>query len=151
MPFGPLLGTKLLTASDDVRVVAAIARAEKGARGEVRVHLERRCPTAEPMDRARDRFAHLHMHDTADATGVLLYIALSPRVACVFAGEGVHGAADAGFWDEVVDRVARGFAEGRAADGLIDALDRIGELLRRVVPDDDDARGNELPDAVTTS
>ncbi len=151
MPFGPLFGTKLLTATDDARIVAAIARAEKGSRGEVRVHLERRCPSADPLDRARDRFAHLNMHATADATGVLLYVALSPRVACVFAGEGIHGAANEGFWDEVVDRVGRGFAEGRAAEGLIGAIDSIGELLRRAVPDHDDARGNELPDEVSTS
>lgn len=151
MPFGPLVGKQLVTAEDDARLVRAIQRAERGSRGEVRVHLERRCPIDDPMDRARDRFAHLNMHETADATGVLLYVSLSPRVACVFAGAGIHGAADAGFWDEVVDRVGRGFAEGRAADGLVEAIDRVGELLRRVVPDDDDARGNELPDTVTTS
>lgn len=151
MPFGPLLGKQLLTAADDARLVAAIAAAEKGSRGEVRVHLERRCPTADPLDRARDRFAHLNMHATADATGVLLYVALSPRVACVFAGEGVHGAANEGFWDEVVDCVGRGFADGRAAAGLLEAIDRVGALLRRVVPDDGDARGNELSDEVSTS
>jgi uncharacterized membrane protein len=150
MPFGPLFGTKLLTRDDDARVVEAIRAAERGSRGEIRLHLERRCPAAEPLDRARALFAELGMHETAEATGVLLYVALRPRVACVFAGQGVHGAAEAGFWDEVVDRVGRGFAEGRAAEGLIDSIGRIGDLLRRVVPGDD-VRGNELPDAVSTS
>lgn len=150
MPFGPLFGKKLLSVEDDVRLVEAIRAAERGSRGEVRLHLERRCRAAEPLDRARALFGELGMHETADGTGVLLYVALSPRVACVFAGQGVHGAAEAGFWDEVVDRVGRGFAEGRAAEGLIESIARIGDLLRRVVPGED-ARGNELPDSVSTS
>ncbi|MDQ3033066.1 MAG: TPM domain-containing protein [Myxococcota bacterium] len=150
MTFGPAFGRKLITASDDATIVAAIGRAEQGSRGEVRIHLERRCADAEPMERARALFGELGMHETEGATGVLLYVALRPRVACVFAGEGIHGAAAEGFWDEVVDRVARGFAEGRAAAGLVEAIDRIGELLRRVAPGEDRA-GNELPDQISTS
>jgi uncharacterized membrane protein len=151
MPSGPLFGTTLLHAADDARLLEAIARAEKGSRGEIRVHVEQRCPTANPLDRARDRFADLNMHATADGTGVLLYVALSPTLACVVAGEGIHGAANTGFWGDVPERVVRGLADGRPVEGLLDAIDRIGELLRRVVADDDDARGNELPDDVSSS
>jgi uncharacterized membrane protein len=150
MPFGPLFGKKLITAADDTRLVEAIRAAERGSRGEVRVHLERRCRAKEPMDRARALFGELGMHETKEGTGVLLYVALSPRVACVYAGQGIHGAAEPGFWDEIVDRLSRGFAEGRAADGLVEATARIGEVLRSVAPGDD-AHGNELADAVTTS
>lgn len=150
MPFGPVLGRALIRDEDDAAIVDAIRRAERGSRGEVRLHLERRCRRAVPMERARELFASLGMHATQDATGVLLYVSLSPRVACVYAGEGVHGAAEPGFWEDVVGRVARGFAEGRAAAGLIEAIDEIGELLRRVVPGEDPA-GNELPDEVSTS
>ena len=150
MPFGPTFGKKLITKDDDVRIVDAIARAEKGSRGEVRVHLERRCKPADPMERAKEVFAELGMHETKEATGVLLYVSLEPRVACVFAGEGIHGAAAAGFWDRVVDHVATGFAGGRAADGLVAALDQVGDLLRQSVPGDD-THGDELPNTVTSS
>ena len=102
------------------------------------------------MERARAVFGELGMHETADGTAVLLYVSLSPRVACVYAGAGIHGAAGAAFWDEVVERVGRGFAEGRAADGLVEALGKIGELLRQAAPGED-TRGNELPDAVSSS
>lgn len=150
MPFGPMFGRALIRADEDAQLVEAIRRAEQGTRGEVRVHLERRCPRTEPMERARELFARLGMHDTADATGVLLYVSLRPRAACVYAGEGVHGAAEPGFWDDVVERVARGFAEGRAAAGLVGAIDAIGELLRRAAPGEDRA-GDELPDEVSRS
>ncbi len=150
MPFGPTFGKKLLTAADDVRVVEAIGRAEKGNRGEVRVHLERKCEPEDPLDRAREVFAALDMYETEEQTGVLLYVALEPRVCCVFAGQGIHGAAKPGFWDDVIDEVAAGFGAGQAAKGLIEALDAIGELLREQVPGEDRA-GNELPNAITTS
>ncbi len=149
MPFGPRWGAPLITADDDARIVQAIDRAEKGSRGEVRVHLERVCSAEDALDRAAEVFAELGMHATKEATGVLLYVALEPRVCCVFAGEGIHGAAAPGFWDDIVDRVGTGFAAGRAADGLVAALDQIGVLLREKVPGED-VHGNELPNVVTT-
>ena len=150
MPFGPTFGKKLLTREDDVRVIEAIGRAEQGSRGEVRVHLERKCVPEDPLDRAREVFAALDMYETEEQTGVLLYVALEPRVACVFAGQGIHGAADPGFWDGVIDKVAAGFGSGQAAKGLIEALDAIGDLLREAVPGED-THGNELPNTITTS
>lgn len=150
MPFGPAFGKKLLTLADDVRVVEAIGRAEQGSRGEVRVHLERKCVPADPLERAREVFEALDMYETAEQTGVLLYVSLEPRIVSVFAGQGIHGAAAPGFWDEVIDRVAKGFAEGQAAKGLIEALDEIGKLLREAVPGED-THGNELPNTITTS
>jgi uncharacterized membrane protein len=150
MPFGRWFERPLIRAEDDAVIVDAIRRAERGSRGEIRLHLERRCPVAEPFDRARALFGALGMGATRDATGVLLYVSLHPRAACVYAGQGVHGAAAPGFWEDVVERVGRGFAEGRAAEGLVSALEALGELLRRAAPGEDRA-GNELPDQVSRS
>ncbi len=150
MPFGPTFGKKLLTKEDDARIVEAIGRAEQGSRGEVRVHLERKCTREDPLDRAREVFDMLDMYETEEQTGVLLYVSLEPRVCCVFAGQGIHGAAKPGFWDGVIDRVASGFGGGEAARGLLEALDEIGKLLREACPGED-VHGNELPNTITTS
>jgi uncharacterized membrane protein len=83
-------------------------------------------------------------------SGVLLYVAVSDRKAALYAGQGIHGAALPGFWQEVVDELARGFREGQALAGLEAALERIGGLLRTAVPGED-TRGNELPDVVSLS
>jgi len=141
-------GRSVLSVEDDAAIVEAISRAERGGRGEVRVHVEKRCEATDPMDRARQVFGALGMHRTADQTGVLLYVAIESRVACVFAGEGVHGAREARFWEEVVASVATGFREGDARGGLVSALGKVGDLLREVCPGDDRA-GNELPNAVS--
>lgn len=130
------------------RLVAAIAGAERGSRGEVRVHIEGRCPGGDPLVRAEQVFAELGMTETAEATGVLLYVAERDRVAAVYAGGGIHGARDASFWQGVIDAVAGGYRDGDKIGGLVQALDTIGVLLRQAVPSDDSA-GNELPDQVS--
>lgn len=136
--------------SEEKAVVQAITAAEQGNRGEVKVHLEARCRAQQPMERAADLFGELGMQETRDGTGVLLYVAVEDRKAAVYAGPGIHGAAEAGFWQGVVDAVAEGFKAGSPEKGLVDALGRIGDLLRATVPGEDDA-GNELADEVSTS
>lgn len=130
-------------------LVAAIGDAERGNCGEVRVHLEESCP-GEPLDRAREIFAGLKMHQTRDDTGVLLYVATRDRKTAVFAGAGIHGQAEPDFWQEVAEAVADGFRRDAPAEGLLTALQRVGEILREHAPGDDEA-GNELPNQVTTS
>ena len=145
------LGSKRhLGREDEARLVAAIGRAEQGNRGEVRVHLEGRCAGKDALARAAQLFEQLGMRRTAQDTGVLLYVAVEDRKAAVFAGRGIHGAAQAGFWQEVVDSVAAGYRRGEPAQGLVAAVERLGGLLREAVPGEDVA-GNELPDAVSGS
>lgn len=138
----------MLSEVDEQRIVRAIADAERGNRGEVRVHLEARCPTRAPLERAATLYRALRLHTTRDDTGVLLYVAHRSRLAAVWSGAGIHPRADAKFWQGVTDAVAKGFREGTAADGICGALATIGELLREHVGGDDVA-GNEMPDALS--
>ena len=140
-----------LTPEGEREVVAAIGRAERGHRGEIRVHLE--AGTANErgdgaMARARTLFAKLDLDRTRDATGVLLYVAVEARTAAVFAGAGVLGGEDRAVWTHVVEAAARGFANGDAPAGLCEAVELIGDALRERAPGDDDA-GNELSDEVS--
>ena len=141
------MGRRRLGAADERRVVDALASAERGNKGEVRLHLEGRCRGA-PLVRAAEVFAELGMRETAEDTGVLLYVAESDRQAAVHAGSGVHGAREPAFWQEVIEYVAEGYRRGRKVEGLVQALEVIGDLLREVVPGD--PAGNELPDEVST-
>jgi len=139
-----------LDAAGEAAVVAAIKRAERGNRGEVRVHLEAAAPGGDALARAEALHRALGVHRTKDGTGVLLYVAVDDRRAAVYAGAGVFGARDPAFWQGVTDAVAAEAREGRLAAGIVAALDRVGEALREKVPGAD-RRGNELPDAVTSS
>ncbi len=150
MSEGKVTRAPRLDAAGEASVVAAIKRAERGNRGEVRVHLEASAPGGDAFGRARALFRALGVHATKGGTGVLLYVAVDDRKAAVFAGPGVHGAQAAGFWQGVTDAVAAGAREGSLARGIVEAVDRVGEALRRAVPGRD-RDGNELPDAVTSS
>ena len=140
----------LLSPAQEARVVAAIASAERGHRGEIRVHLECRYPGDGPLTRAAALFEALGMAATQDATGVLLYVAIDDRKAAVWAGAGIYGGADPAFWKTVVDAVAESGRSQDPVSGLCTAVRLIGELLQRAAPGVDMA-GNELPDEVTTS
>ena len=139
-----------LGAADESSVVEAIRRAERGNRGEVRVHLEARAPGGDALKRARAVFEQLQMHRTKEGTAVLLYVAVDDRKAAVFAGRGIHGAQGAEFWKSVTDAVADEARDGRLGRGLVAALGLIGKALREKVPGEDH-HGNELPDTVTSS
>lgn len=138
-----------LSAEDEARVVAAIADAERGNSGEVRVHLVR-AGQAEPLLDARRWFFELGMQHTAADTGVLLYVAVGDRTAAIFAGGALHSTVPPSRWQAVIDAVTAGYGAGRPGDGLCDGLNRVGGILREVLPGDD-AAGNELPDVVTTA
>lgn len=133
---------------DRLAIVDAIALAEKGNRGEVRVHVEDHCPGSNALMRARELFGELGLHGTQDGTGVLLYVATVDRRAAVFAGIGIHGAASPRMWDRVVVEVTRGFASGNGREGLLKGLACVGDILRKHAPGAD-THGNELPDQIT--
>jgi uncharacterized membrane protein len=136
---------------DRHELTAAIAAAEKGHRGEVRVHLERRCPKSKtPAERAAELFHSFGMSRTVEDTAVLLYVAFDDAHSVVHAGSGVADTPTPGFWQAVAEQIDRGFSLGEPLAGVCAAIEQIGEMLRELVPGEDVA-GNELPDAVTTS
>jgi uncharacterized membrane protein len=137
-----------LTADEEERVVRAIANAERGNRGEVRVHVEKTCPAKDPVARAHAVYREQRLERTQGDTAVLLYVATGSRKCAVWAGAGIHQHGGAEFWKSVTDAVAEHSRHGKLADGLVAALGKIGELLRTHAPGAD-AAGDELPNLVT--
>lgn len=126
------------------RIAVAIRNAESRTSGEVRVHVEGRCP-GDPALRARQLFATLGMHRTVRRNGVLLYLAVRDRKFAVVGDEGIHRAVPEGFWEEITREAERLFREGRFVDGARGLIDRIGAELSRHFPRLPEDR-NELPD-----
>jgi uncharacterized membrane protein len=142
------MARRVFTEPEEGRIVAAIAAAEKGNRGEVRVHVEQTCK-GDPLVRARDRFHKLAMGNTSQDTAVLLFVAPGSRTAAVWAGQALYdGGADQ--WKAVVEAIAKDGKDGKVVDGIVAGLNKIGEILRAKLPGDDRS-GDELPNTVTSS
>lgn len=94
---------------------------------------------------ARQQFAARDVARTRERTGVLLFVAVDERYVEVIADSGIDAKVPPGSWQQVVDAFTACVREGRPADGLVGATERIGAALAEHFPRAaDDA--NELPD-----
>lgn len=99
-------------------------------------------------ERAMRAFAEHGLARTRGRTGVLLLLSALERRVVVLADEGVQRVlAPEERWEDVVALATAGLREGRAADGIVAAVRRCGEILARVVPQDG-ASPDELPRAL---
>lgn len=92
-------------------------------------------------------FAGRGMADTRGRTGILLYVALAEHHAEVLGDAGIASRVSPDEWRGVIEALATTMGEGRPADALVAAVERIGAILARHVPPETEAR-DELPNRV---
>ena len=136
-------------ALDDQRIVAAIQEAEGRCRGEIRVHVaEGKVEDAQAA--AEADFARLGMTDTAERNGVLILVAPESQTFAVVGDEGIDDRCADSFWSSVVETMQARFREGRFDDGLVEAVEQVGEELARHYPRKaGESDENELPDTIS--
>jgi uncharacterized membrane protein len=138
-----------LQSLDTAAVERAVARAETGTTGEIRVSI---APffVGSVRRMAETAFRRLGMHATRHRNGVLLLIAPARRQVVVLGDEGIHAQVGDAFWKDIAGRVSTRFRERRFTEGVVEAVDAIGEVLARHFPAGDEAGGNpnELPDTI---
>ena len=138
---------RFFDAEEEARILEAIRSAERATSGEIRIHVETRCP-GEPMEVARQRFVRLGMAQTAARNGVLFYLATEDGRFAVFGDEGIHQRVGDPFWQGLRDRMAERFRRGEFVLGLTEAIGAVGAHLEAAFPRAGDDR-NELPDAIS--
>jgi putative membrane protein len=103
---------------------------------------------AEEVERsARAAFQRFGVRRTVARTGVLIYISLAERMVRILPDAAIETAVDPGAWQELVDLLAAGMAEGRHTEALVEVIGRVGALLETPFPhqpDDVDELSNEL-------
>jgi len=136
------------TAEEKLTIQAAIAAAEDQTSGEIRVHLAR-CTRGDVLAAAKAAFQALGMHATATRNGVLIYLSVEDHRFAIVGDEGIDRVVPEGFWDEVKSGMQKRFAADRFAEGIVEAVDQIGDKLRAYFPI---AKGdvNELTDEIST-
>jgi uncharacterized membrane protein len=132
---------------DTARIEEAITRAEARTSAEIRVSVG-------PfffgdVQRAAERaFARMGMHQTRERNGVLLLVVPARRRFAIVGDEGVHAVVGQHLWDELRAIVSAAFRHDHFTEGLVGAIDRIGERLAAIFPARERDNPDELPNAV---
>jgi uncharacterized membrane protein len=138
-----------VSALDDERIVAAIREAEVLSRGEIRVHVAEREVT-DPRTEAAVVFERLGMADTAERTGVLLFVAPESQSITVIGDREAHERCGEAFWAAVVEAVREEFRAGRYTEGIVAGVHAVADELARHFPRrPGETDRNELPDGVS--
>ncbi|MEJ2515207.1 MAG: TPM domain-containing protein [Gammaproteobacteria bacterium] len=133
-------------------IEAAIARTEMSHRGQLRVAIESaldigplvRGETA--RERAIEVFSVLGVWDTAEDSGVLIYVLIAEHDVEIVADRGYrHGVSDAE-WRQACEAMESEFRAGRFGSGVVAGIERVATFMARCFPARDGDRDNELPD-----
>ncbi len=138
----------IFSSDEEQHVIEAIRQAEKATSGEIRVHIEAHCASADPVARAIDVFARLGMHQTKEQNGVLFYLAHADRKFAVVGDKGIDAKVPADFWDTIKVLLRSHFSRGEYATGLSQGIQRAGQQLKQYFPHASDDT-NELADDIS--
>jgi uncharacterized membrane protein len=128
-------------------IVASVKEAEENTSGEIRVHIETKCP-GDVLDRAAWIFGKLGMHKTAERNGVLFYLAVEDKKFAVIGDAGINAKVPADFWDTVKEHLKKEFGTGRFTEGLSQGIIMAGKHLKSHFPHQKDDV-NELNDEIS--
>jgi uncharacterized membrane protein len=130
-----------------LQIEQAIKEAELNTSGEIRVHIESKCPQ-DPLQRAVYIFNYLKMFNTQARNGVLIYVAVESRKFAIIGDAGINKVVPDNFWNSIKENMGAAFSQGKYIDGLVEAIREAGVSLKRYFPyQSDDV--NEQPDEIS--
>lgn len=133
------------------RVEEAVRESERTHRGELRVaveaglELESLWRGQSPRDRAAEVFSQLRVWDTAENSGVLLYVNWADRDIEIVADRGISARVTQDQWEAICRGIEQSFRAGQFEAGLVDGIRCITRLLAEHFPatsDNVDELGN---------
>jgi uncharacterized membrane protein YgcG len=131
----------------------AVTDSESLHRGEIRFAVEARLDTASlwagetARERALELFATLGVWDTAENSGILVYVLLADRRVEIVADRGYRGDVTDEQWRAVCAEVEAAFGAGHYREGAVKGVMGCARHAVDLFPSDG-ADPNELPDAV---
>ena len=122
-----------LSHSEEVEIIEAIRAAEKNTSGEIRVHLEAQSKI-DAFDRAAEVFDFLHMDNTKQSNGVLIYVAVEDRTLVIMGDRGINDVVPVNFWESTKDIIISNFKTDNIAKGLTEGISQAGQQLKKHFP-----------------
>jgi putative membrane protein len=101
----------------------------------------------EVKEGAHVQFFKHGLYRTREENGVLIYVSLFERRVWILGDRGINAVIPASFWKEAVDSILSGIRAGRPADGICEAVGKVGDILKNRFPIRCDDK-NELADLI---
>src|SRR6056297_1287975 len=111
------MAEQLFTKEQKNEIVNAVKEAELNTSGEIRVHIEKKCPE-DVLDRAAFLFEKLKMHKTELRNGVLFYLSVKDHKFAILGDAGINAKVPEGFWDNIKETMLEHFKNGEFTTGL---------------------------------
>ncbi|MCM0605103.1 MAG: TPM domain-containing protein [Xanthomonadaceae bacterium] len=132
------------------RISDAIAQAEAGTSGELRVHISHRLIELNPMKRARKLFTKQELHLTKYRNGVLIYVNPRRKKFAIVGDQGIHTRVGQEYWNQWAAKLQEDLRSTHYENAVCDAIKNIGDTLKKYFPvQEGDENPNELPNIVT--
>ncbi len=141
---------KVLHPTDQQKIVDAIRAAERVTSGEIKVHVEARCPGGDAYHRGTELFTRLGLTKTKERNAVLIYVATRDRMFSILGDVGIHEEVGSGFWADAVQRMKVAFARGAFGEGISGAIQSVGSRMAKKFPRRADDV-NEIDNEITTA
>ncbi len=138
---------RLLSATDDERLVKAIQLAEAKTSGEIRIHIEKTCK-GDALEECKKHFAKLNMHQTKDRNGILFFLAIESKSFAVWGDEAIHQKVSDEFWKSITDCAISYFKQNNYVFGIEKAVELCGEKLKLHFPIETNDK-NELSNTIS--
>ncbi len=82
-----------------------------------------------PRQRALEVFANLHLWDTNERNGVLIYVLLADRAVEIVVDRGAHQRADTAHWHRICHEMQAKFRDGHYREGAIGGIEAVTEVM----------------------
>lgn len=140
---------KFLSQEQEEHIVDAIRQAEEATSGEIRVHVEKKCKADSAIERAKEVFVELKMHETEFRNGVIVYVAWKDHKLAIWGDEGIHGKVGKKFWEDEVNLLIKYFKQDDYETGLAEVVLQIGQKLKENFPFEQKGEVNELSNQIS--
>lgn len=133
---------------DTSPIVAAIAEAERGTTGEIRVHITKRLIEPNVFKRAQKVFTKLKMNETQQRNAILLYVNIKRHRFAIVGDQGIHAIVGKKYWEELSQGLTQDLQSTHYERAIAIAVKTLGETLKRYFPSDTHTK-DELSNEVT--
>jgi uncharacterized membrane protein len=133
------------------KIKEKISEIEKTTSGEIVVSLKYKRNFLDkkktPFELAKKEFVRAKISETQNSTGVLIFILISEKQFYILPDNNIIRKVEKDFFQKLADEMSDKFRTNKFLEGLIECIEKIGEVFKMNFPVQSDNK-NELPDDI---